>query len=88
MPDPNPTVGELYNAKAITDSEVTAAVEAYLANPAPGAHLITDGYQIDVALAVHLHPFARAALSGDNPTPSRKRRAVRTAILLARARKA
>ncbi|MEN3212211.1 hypothetical protein PUR23_19565 [Methylorubrum populi] len=88
MADPNPTVGELFKAKAVTDEQVNAAVEAYLAEPASGMLPIANGYQINVAEAVEAHPFARATLSGESPTPSRKRKAVRAAILLARAENA
>ncbi|CAO4138548.1 hypothetical protein [Methylorubrum aminovorans] len=31
MPDPNPTIGELFKAKVVTDEQVNAAVEASLA---------------------------------------------------------
>ncbi|GEL44627.1 hypothetical protein MEX01_52180 [Methylorubrum extorquens] len=88
MADPNPTVGELFKAKAVTDDQVNAAVEAYLADPATGLVRLANGCRIDVAEAVEAHPFARATLSGENPTPSRKRKAIRAAILLARAQKA
>lgn len=87
MPAPDRTVGELFKAKAVTDDEVNAAVEAYLAEPETAAHQIADGYLLDLAAAVQAHPFARATLSGERPTSARKRKAVRTAILLARAQK-
>ncbi|HEV2545057.1 MAG TPA: hypothetical protein VGU70_20090 [Methylobacterium sp.] len=88
MPDPNPTVGELFKAKAVADDEVNAAVDAFLANPATGVVPLANGCRINVAEAVEAHPFARATLSGEKPTPSRKRKAVRAAILLARAQEA
>ncbi|PXW51316.1 hypothetical protein [Methylobacterium sp. B4] len=44
MPDPNPTVGEIFKAKAVTDDEVNAAVEVYMSNAETGAHPIAEGY--------------------------------------------
>lgn len=52
MLDLNPTVGEVFKAKAVTDDEVNAAVEAYLANPETGALPIADGYSLNPAAAV------------------------------------
>ncbi len=43
MPDPNPTVGELFKAKAVTDDEVKAAVEVDMSNAETGAHSIAEG---------------------------------------------
>ena len=31
MPDPNPTVGELFKAKAVTDEQVSALVDSAMA---------------------------------------------------------
>ncbi|MBB2964677.1 hypothetical protein FHU13_005095 [Methylobacterium sp. R2-1] len=55
MADPNPTVGELFKAKAVTDEQVNAAVEAFQADPASDAHPIADGYVLDLAAAVAGH---------------------------------
>jgi hypothetical protein len=88
MPGPNPTVGELFTAKTVSDYQVNTAVDAYQADPGTTANPIADGYSLDLAAAVEAHPFARATLSEERPTPSRKRKAVRAAILLARAQKA
>lgn len=43
MPDLDLTVGELFKAKAITDEQVKASVDAYLAKPEANAHPIADG---------------------------------------------
>ncbi|GEL44194.1 hypothetical protein MEX01_47850 [Methylorubrum extorquens] len=87
MADPNPTIGELFKAKAVTDDEVNAAVEAYLADP-DTAHPIADGYSVDLAAAVAGHGWASAVVANPESSPGLKRGAVRTAILLARAQKA
>ena len=81
-------VGELFKANAVANEQVNALVEAYLTNPAAGVLSISNGCRVDIAEAMEAHTFARATLSGEIPTPSRKRKAVRAAILLARAQKA
>lgn len=83
----NPTIGELLLADAIASDEIDAAVDALLAKPEVGAYPIGGGYLLDLAAAVRAHPFSKAALSGGNATQSRKRKAARTAILLARPEK-
>ncbi|CAO4186240.1 hypothetical protein CLBKND_04929 [Methylorubrum aminovorans] len=88
MADPNPTVGELFKAKAVTDDEVNAAVDAYLAKPETDAHTIADGYALDLAAAIAGHGWASQVVGNPESSPGLKRSAVRTAILLARAEKA
>ena len=88
MADPNPTVGELFKAKAVTDDEVNAAVEAYQEDPGATTHPIADGYSLDLAAAVAGHGWASQVVANPESSPGLKRAAVRTAILLARARKA
>ncbi|CAO4178734.1 hypothetical protein [Methylorubrum populi] len=87
MPDPNPTVGELFKSKAVTDEQVNAAVEAYLADPEAAAYPIADGYSLDLAEAVAGHGWANQVVSNPEASPGLKRAAVRTAILLARTEK-
>ena len=83
----NQTVEELMNANAIASDEIDAAVDALLAKPDVGAYPIRGSYLLDLVAAVRAHPFTYAALSGGGATPSRKRKAARTAILLARPEK-
>ncbi len=87
MPDPNPTVGELFKAKAVTDEQVNAAVDAYLDEPDTDAHPIADGYSLDLAAAVAGHGWASQVVANPESSPGLKRGAIRTAILLARAQK-
>ncbi|QDI83157.1 hypothetical protein E8E01_23460 [Methylorubrum populi] len=88
MADPNPTVGELFKAKAVTDEQVNAAVEAYCDNPTTASFAITDCYAINLLDAVTVHDFTRRVLSDPSSSRALKRDAIRTAILLARAQKA
>ena len=87
MPAPSPTVGELFKAKAVTDEQVNAAVEAYHADPATSSHPIADGFSLDLAAAVAGHAWASEVVANTESTENLKRAAVRTAILLARAEK-
>lgn len=88
MADTSSTVGDLFKAKAVTDEQVNAAVEAYFAKPETDAHAIADGYMLDLGSAVAGHGWARQVVANRESSASLKRGAVRTAILLARARKA
>ena len=88
MSDPNPTVGELFKAKSVTDEQVNAAVGAYLADPAAGAYPIADGYTLDLAAAVAGHGWASQVVANPESSATLRRGAIRTAILLARAHKA
>ena len=82
-----PTIGELLKAEVLASDEICAAVDAWLEKPDAGPYPVGGGYLLDLAAAVRSHPFSNAVLSGGHATPSRKRKAVRTAILLARPEK-
>ncbi|CAO4183194.1 hypothetical protein [Methylorubrum extorquens] len=88
MADPSPTVGELFKAKAVTEEQVSVAVDAYQADPATTAHPIADGYSVDLSAAVKAHIPALLILYDVHAKASDRRLATRTAILLARAHKA
>lgn len=85
MADPNPTVGELFKAKAVTDEQVNAAVEVFMKGAETGAYPIADNYSLDLAAAVAGHGWASQVVANPESSPGLKRGAVRTAILLARA---
>jgi hypothetical protein len=82
-----PTTRDLYKAKAITDEEVRAAVDAYMADPATSLFAITERYSLDLAGAVRSHAWAQQTVSNADATEYLKRTAVCTAILLARPEK-
>ncbi|SOR29797.1 protein of unknown function [Methylorubrum extorquens] len=88
MIESSPTVGELFKAKAVTDDEVNAAVDAYHADPGTTAHPIAGGYSIDLGAAVAGHGWASQVVANPESSPGLKRAATRTAILLARAQNA
>ncbi len=63
MPDPNPTVGEIFKAKAVTDDEVNAAVEVYMSNAETGAHSIAEGSKASTSRRPLLGTAGRARWS-------------------------
>jgi hypothetical protein len=77
----NPTVSELRKAAEITDQEIDAAVDAYLADPWTEPFRFASGYEIDVARAIERHMPAKMALADADRRPKFKRNMVRTAIL-------
>ncbi|MHB2208527.1 hypothetical protein [Methylobacterium sp. CM6257] len=84
-----PTIGDLRRAAEITDQEIDAAVEAYLADPKAEPFRFASGHQIDVAAAVDAHQPARAAAADPDQTRRFvKWTMIRTAILLAHPAKA
>jgi hypothetical protein len=78
-----PTVAELRKCAEITDQEIDAAVDGYLAGPRAEPFRFASGYVIDVAAAIERHMPAKIALADADRTPKFKRNMVRTAILLA-----
>jgi hypothetical protein len=83
----NATTGELYKAKAILESDVVAAVDAFMADPTTTLFVFGDGYRLDLAAAVRSHAWADATVRSTEATAHLKRVAVRTAILLGRPEK-
>jgi phosphoserine aminotransferase len=86
--DPNPTVGELFKAKAVTDEQLNAAVEAYCDNPTTSGYAINEHYAVNLLDAVTMHDFTQRVLANADASRALKRAAIRSAILLARAHKA
>ena len=84
----NPTTGELFKAKSLTDADIDAAVDAFMADPTTTLFVLKDGYRIDLAAAVRTHEWASVTVGTKDATEHLKRVAVRTAILLSRPEKA
>lgn len=78
------TIGELFEAKAISSAILLAAVDAYMADPATGAFDMRDGLTLDLAAVVAACPHARFVLDDPEANMMRKRGLVRRAILLTR----
>ena len=86
----NSTTGELLKAKTVTEDEIVAAVDVYMADPSASLFQFADGHSLDVAAAVETLPltWAKAIVANLQATEELRRAAVRAAILLARPEKA
>ncbi len=84
MASTNPTIGELFKAKAVTEADVAAAVDAFMADPTTTLFMLGEGYGVDLAAAVATQAWATREMANPEATEHLKRHAVRTAILLAR----
>ncbi|WP_159392791.1 hypothetical protein [Methylobacterium sp. C1] len=67
----------------IIDDDVSALVEAYLADPTSRTAAFGEGYRIDPAAAVASHPFARTLIEQSWAGEGLRHAAVRAAVLLA-----
>jgi hypothetical protein len=77
----NPTVSDLRKVSEVTDDEITAAVDAVLADLAAEAYPLAKGWILDLVAAVADHKGSQDALLTNRD--AYKRNMVRTAILLA-----
>jgi len=77
----NPTVSDLRKVSEVTDDEITAAVDAVLADLASEAYPLAKGWILDLVAAVANDKASQDALLTDRD--AYKRNMVRTAILLA-----
>ncbi|GJE67746.1 hypothetical protein LNAOJCKE_4979 [Methylorubrum aminovorans] len=79
------TVAGLLKAKVVTNEQVDGLVEAVLKGRMTEEAVLTDTYVLNLSMAIRENRFATAVLR-DRTTPAgAKEKAVRTAILLARA---
>ncbi|MCJ2053960.1 hypothetical protein [Methylobacterium sp. J-070] len=77
----DPTVSDLRRTADISDGEITAAVDAVLANLATEAYPLAKGWTLDLVAAIAAHKASQDALLTDRD--AYRRNMVRTAILLA-----
>ena len=77
------TVSELFKSKVVTEEEVSAAVDAVLADPKVGPFELTLGWIVDLTAAVRADRHASATLREPTARTRSKRAAVKSAILLA-----
>jgi hypothetical protein len=78
-----PTISDLRRAAEITDQEIDAAVDAYLADPQAEPFSFASWYKLDVAAAVYGYELAKAAMADTDQTRMFKWTMIRTAVLLA-----
>ncbi len=78
-----PMTLDLFATLDIIDDDVSAVVDAHLADPTSRTVASGEGYRIDPAAAVACHPFARTLMDQPWADEALRRAAVRAAILLA-----
>jgi hypothetical protein len=74
---------DLFTTLDIIEDDVSAVVDAYLADPTSRSVEFGGGYRIDPAAAIASHPFARTLIAQPWTEAGLRRAAVRAAILLA-----
>ncbi|TXN00502.1 hypothetical protein FV242_21950 [Methylobacterium sp. WL64] len=79
----NPTVSDLLKSKEVTDAQVSAVVDAVLANPRTGPFELASGWIVDLTATVRADRHASAVLKEPTAKAGSKRAAVKSAILLA-----
>lgn len=82
------TTAALRDLNLVSDDEVTAAVEAFLANSMDPPFVFEKGYRLDLGKAVRRHPGADDFVNRGNAGTLMKRPFVLAAILQARPVKA
>jgi hypothetical protein len=78
-----PSVGDLHRKAIIQDSEITEAVEAYLADPKLKTFQFASGHVLNVSAAVKAHRPARAILAGQITSDADRRSKIRAAVIMA-----
>ena len=77
------SVGDLRRKSDVTDEEIDAAADAYVANPKAASSRFASGHEVDVDAAVHAYSRSVEAVAKSDQTRMFKWTMVRTAILLA-----
>lgn len=81
--EPPQTIGDMRRKAVVTDKEIAAAVEAYLADPKAPPFQFASGHVLDVSAAVSEHRQAKTILAGKGSSDAFRRTMVRTAVILA-----
>jgi hypothetical protein len=79
----NPTVSDLFKSREVTEAQVSAAVDAVLADPKIGPFGLTLGWIVDLTKAVKADRHASATLKEPTAKAGSRRAAAKSAILLA-----
>ena len=79
-----PTLNDLLKQGLISDADVDAAVDTFMADPALSAFIFGDVCRLNLGAAVKARRLALDTLRDLEASPDVKRAAVREALLLAR----
>lgn len=80
MADPTPTVGGLFKAKAVTDEQMNALVDAEPATRFNEGTELAKGYMLDVVAVVRACTFATSILTDGSSKGGARRDAALTGI--------
>ena len=80
----DPTAGELFKAKSVTDDEVNAAVDVFMRDPTVSMFRFASGHTVDSTAAVKAHLPAKGAVADPDRNKKFRGGIVQTAVLLAR----
>jgi hypothetical protein len=83
----NRAIGELLRAKEVTSSDVETLLDTYLTAPTSKPLPLGPDHRVDVEAAIDAHRAAAKALTDPATTTVFRRTMIRTAILLAHAKK-
>ncbi|MHC2109316.1 hypothetical protein [Methylobacterium sp. CM6246] len=78
----SPILSDLVKSREVTGAQLSAAVDAVLANPKTGPFELASGWIIDLNAAVKTDRHAMAILKEPTARPGSKRAAVKSALLL------
>ena len=78
------TLADLRRSGTITSSEIVAAVDAYVHNPAAGPYRFASGHSLDIAAAVATSELFAKMVARPGPKEKVFRTAVTTAAMSAR----
>lgn len=78
------SVGDLLQARMITQANLDAAIDAFLANPMIGPFELASGCTIDLTAVVKADRHATATFKEPTARLGSRRAAVKSALLLAR----
>ena len=79
--DQSQTVGDLRRKAIVRDDEITAATDAYFADPNGGPFRVGSGHKLDLAAPVEAHRPAKAAVSEKGMKEAYRWTMIRTAII-------
>ena len=80
----DPTTGDLFKAKTVTDDEINTAVDMFMRAADVRLFRFASGHSLDLAAAVRAHDPAARAVADTDRSETYRRSMVRTAVLLAR----
>lgn len=80
-----PTIADLRSTGAVRSSEIVAAIDRYMRDPATGSYRFTSGHSLDIGAVVATAPEIADARANPGPQEKAFRTAVAAAVMRAQA---